>query len=36
MNHERESILIEIDSDTLLEQYMLLGVIYRPPAADVN
>ena len=37
MNLEYESVFIEIERDTsLLEQHIILGVIYRPPGSDVN
>ena len=37
MNLEYESVFIEIERDTsLLEQHLILGVIYRPPGSDVN
>ena len=37
MNLEYESVFIEIGRYTsLLEQHIILGVIYRPPGSDVN
>ena len=37
MNLEYESVFIEIERDTLLlEQHIILGVIYRPPGSDIN
>ena len=37
MNLEYESVFIEIERDTsLLEQHLILGVIYRPLGSDVN